>query len=69
MIPYDGPLEEHLKGQGQVDKIHDDENIQREESNPDGVSNDEAEINEDISDYEPSIDEGSNDEEPERKIE
>ena len=52
MIPYDSPLDSSFSNEN---------NIQREGSNPDGFSNEEDEINEDISVYD--SDEGSNDEE------
>ena len=54
MIPYDGPFENAVKELNET-------NIQREGSNLDGFSNEEDEINEDISVYD--SDEGSNDEE------
>jgi len=52
MIPYEGPTDSFLQNEN---------NIQREGSNLDGFSNEEDEINEDISLYD--SDEGSNDEE------
>jgi len=65
MIPYEGPTDSFLPNEN---------NIQREGSNLDGFSNEDDEINEDISLYD--SDEGSNDEEEniveesdERKIE